>query len=909
MTGNGGVTLYREYTIIDDSGFVTQSNWNNPSQYGWSLLDNEVDRYIGPSAVPNQSLVWVMTSTASWLSCCGGTETAPSNYDTWATIQANTLEHFYQRYGRDMVENHIYFEVWNEPTGTNFWDVPAGQDRLTEYAKFYAVVGKKLRDKAAALGISIKIGGPTLGERAGWLLSWLDALVNNRYADTAQYVDFVSFHTYPGVYGGGFDGLITNSERDLREDLGAIRSMVAASQVPPEKKPGVLYIIDEVNQAWYDNGMLTVPDMQTPWLAAYYTMLLNQGVDGTAYWAAAKNDPWGAPCCYLFTDYNNPNSQAAWYWVMPFYAKSLRLTEDASTVVSSQSSIDGIWSAAWRNGDGSESVALVNTDSAQHSVTVTLQNSGLSGQAAVAEVYRVDATTPNQLIETQNIAPAATPVVTVLVPSRAAVGVRIYAGSGSTPTPIPTPTGSRTPTPTPAASRTPTPTPTASRTPTPTPTGSRTPTPTPTASRTPTRTPTATRTPTPTPTASRTPTPTPTASRTPAPTPTGSPTPTVSAGIPAGMPHHLSIGLANQPTQLSWMTASGVPWDFRYQYLTGGVNTGQGWTTWNSPAGAFADMYLNASGDSGYIPVLTYYQVVASAPSPWDQHVSLKLQNASTMAAYYQEWKLLMQKAGSFGGPVVVHVEPDLWGFMQVGYGDNAASVPVQVASSGFAEVAGYADTAAGFAQALIHLRDVYAPNVVLGYHVSHWATGSDLILNNADPVATADRISAFYRSLGANFDLIFLDPSDRDADYYRLVNGDGGDHWWADADFVTYRTFIARLVEKTGKRVMLWQVPMGNTLYRSENNTSGHYQDNRVQYWLGDRQHLADYANAGVIAMMFGSGASGNSTYTDEAGDGITNPAPINGNDLQAQYADDDGGYTRLKGAEYYQQGAIPLG
>ena len=125
----------------------------------------------------------------------------------------------------------------------------------------------------------------------------------------------------------------------------------------------------------------------------------------------------------------------------------------------------------------------------------------------------------------------------------------------------------------------------------------------------------------------------------------------------------------------------------------------------------------------------------------------------------------------------------------------------------------------------------------------------------------------------------------------------------------MTYRTFIARLVERTGKRAMLWQVPLGNTLYCSENNTWGHYQDNRVQYWLGDRQHLVDYANAGVIAILFGSGASGNSTYRDEMGDGITNPAPINGNNLQAQYADDDGGYLRLKGAEYYQQGAIPLG
>jgi len=379
------------------------------------------------------------------------------------------------------------------------------------------------------------------------------------------------------------------------------------------------------------------------------------------------------------------------------------------------------------------------------------------------------------------------------------------------------------------------------------------------------------------------------------------------ASIPATLPHHLGIGLMNDPTQLSWMTASGTPWDYRYQYLTGGVNTGEGWTTWNDPPGAFVDMYLQDSGDNGYIPVLTYYQIVASAPDPWNEDVSLKLQNVSTMQVYYGEWKLLMQKAGAYGRPVVVHVEPDLWGYMQQAYGDNAAAVPVKVAASGFGEVAGYANTAAGFAQALVHLRDVYAPNVVLGYHFSAWATGEDLILNDADPIATADQTFAFYQSLGANFDLIFFDPSDRDAAYY--ATWDGGAHWWDDADFVTYRTFVGRLVEKTGRRAMLWQVPVGNTLYRSENNDQGHYQDNRVQYWLGNRQHLVEYADAGVMAVLYGAGLPYvTTTYTDEMADGITNPAPINGNNLVAQYADDDGGYLRLKGAEYYQQGAVPL-
>jgi hypothetical protein len=90
--------------------------------------------------------------------------------------------------------------------------------------------------------------------------------------------------------------------------------------------------------------------------------------------------------------------------------------------------------------------------------------------------------------------------------------------------------------------------------------------------------------------------------------------------------------------------------------------------------------------------------------------------------------------------------------------------------------------------------------------------------------------------------------------------------------------------------------------------NTWGHYQDNRVEYWLGNRQHLQEYADAGVIAIIFGVGADGCTMYTDEMGDGVTNPAAINGNDQVASYADDDGGYLRLKGSEYYRTGAIAV-
>jgi len=379
----------------------------------------------------------------------------------------------------------------------------------------------------------------------------------------------------------------------------------------------------------------------------------------------------------------------------------------------------------------------------------------------------------------------------------------------------------------------------------------------------------------------------------------------IAAPLPDGLPSHLGLGLMNNPLQIDWMTGSGVAWDYRYQYLTGGVNTGDGWTTWGYPAGSFVDQYLQDSADSGYIPVFSYYQVVASAPDPGGEEVALKLRDVSTMRDYYADWEGLMRRLGTFGKPVIVHVEPDLWGYMQLD-DDDAAMIEVQVKSSGAPSVGDFDDTAAGFARALVYLRDEYAPNVLLGFHVSSWASGKDLTANKADPAKTADKIAGFYRSLGVEFDLLFVDASDRDAGWYKVQRAK--DTWWEESDFERHRAFVRSMVVATGKRAVIWQAPVGNTVYRSMDNSWGHYQDNRAQYWLGDRAHMQALADAGVVAVLFGAGADGCTMYDDSMRDGVTNPAPINGNEQEAQYADDDGGYLRLYGGEYYRSGPIAL-
>ena len=389
----------------------------------------------------------------------------------------------------------------------------------------------------------------------------------------------------------------------------------------------------------------------------------------------------------------------------------------------------------------------------------------------------------------------------------------------------------------------------------------------------------------------------------------------------------LQFGVASEPSSLSWMTGSGVPWAYRYTYLAGGVNTGGGWSTWNSPAGQYATYYMDASYANGYIPVFPYYMLLQSLPHTGGDESSKdfsNLNNASTMKAYYADFKLLMLKAGAFGHPVIIHVEPDLWGYLEQRANPTglAGNLSASVKSSGFADVAGIPNTAAGFAEALLHLRDLYAPNALLAIHASLWGGGPD-VGSDTDPslnvTAQADRTASFLNSAGltpnpysSTWDLVFNDVDDHDAGWWEQQ---GQSRWWdptntAFPNFTRYLSWVAEMKLKTGVPQVVWQVPEGNQYYQTMNNTCGHYQDTVAQYFIA---HTSDLFSAGLIAVLFGAGNACQTTNEDSQSDGITNgpggatvdsatTAWCNGcNTHVSTSSDDDGGYIRTFVGQYY--------
>lgn len=357
--------------------------------------------------------------------------------------------------------------------------------------------------------------------------------------------------------------------------------------------------------------------------------------------------------------------------------------------------------------------------------------------------------------------------------------------------------------------------------------------------------------------------------------------------------------------------------DVRYQYLAGGVNTANPWPSWGRGDGRFVSDYVADSVTEGFLPVFSFYELRQSLPGasePDEAKADLdNLRNATTMRAYFENVRFLMQRLGEQDVPVVVHVEPDLWGYAQQRRGDDPAATKAEVAGSGVAELKGLSNDLPGFARAWERLRDRYAPKVVLGYALSIWGTNKDIAISNEPDAAVdqlAGRAARFARAAAPGFEVVFAEFNDRTAGYAQ-ARGAGPEAWWDAADFRRHVRFLRGVHTIDRRPIVLWQIPLGNTVMRSMNNTPRHYQDNRVQWLLSPRDnyaHLRSYRAAGAVAFLFGSGQGDDTHASDAAGDGVTNPRPITGNRRRATSADDDGGYFHQRARAYRRSGLLAL-
>lgn len=374
---------------------------------------------------------------------------------------------------------------------------------------------------------------------------------------------------------------------------------------------------------------------------------------------------------------------------------------------------------------------------------------------------------------------------------------------------------------------------------------------------------------------------------------------------PAGLPDHIAFGTDGDFSKSDQFIPE---CEYQYQYLAGDIFS-NGWTTWHSPSGQFARNYLNKIGGMGKVPVFTYYNIVP-AKKRFEDPAITNLNDAEVMNKYFEDWKFLLQICKAYGKKVIIHYEPDLFGYMQM-YKNDPSKNTIKVALSNHADVKGYTNDAKGLAQAIVAMRNKYASNVVLGWHISQWASGHDVIKGKHNPEQLGAETADYYKSMNANFDILFSEFSDRDSGYDLMVNNKHNATWSVTgnetntnlSDFDRFQRFLKTINLHLSKKIILWQIPIGNSLTNTCNNTPGHYKDNRAEYFLQpvvektNKDNLAAYSKAGVIAFLFGRGAENCTNFMDSKADGVT------GKD---ETADDDGGYLRNAIKIYYQKGVV---
>jgi hypothetical protein len=337
------------------------------------------------------------------------------------------------------------------------------------------------------------------------------------------------------------------------------------------------------------------------------------------------------------------------------------------------------------------------------------------------------------------------------------------------------------------------------------------------------------------------------------------------------------------------MQSSSVPWDVRYRYFVKGWVNNWGYGPYD---GSWGLSYMQECDAQGFVPAIQYYQMNGE-PGGGEANFYLKAQNATTMASYFGDFKILMQRAKDFDEPVMVLLEADGYAYMEKQSQDNP-NAPAAVAATGMPELAGLPNTVAGWGLAFLQIRKaVGASKVILGMHISGWATGKDITYGSVTAPLQPE-VEKAYNFLGPlglsanvtgeSYDLLVGDPLDRDVDFYKLgLNGSAQDRTWDPSDtasinsqsFNRYAEWLRLWNQKSFKRWVLWQIPLGNSNHLNtwnNGNPREGYKDNRPEYFFGagplgtgTPAHVQKFADAGVIGLLFGRGAEGQSTYTND--------------------------------------------
>ena len=269
----------------------------------------------------------------------------PKDFDNVAEAFAGTVRHYNKGWANGMKDAVAYWEIWNEPDGSNnMWSFNGGvndrdpknnrnAERRELFVKFFVKVLKRLKSEFP----NEKVGGPAL---CTWRDDWFRPILRACKAEGLR-PDFLSWHYY-GNDVNNLGKMAADAEKLCRE----------------EGFEGMEFILNEWHYipagGWGYRAPVTDPDNFNGINSAAYTLralswFQTSRYDQAYFYGCRHEGKWG------FRDYNTNQLNKNFYALKMFG----ELKRDAAKIVATTSDNNDVTCFATKSADGKKAHLLV----------------------------------------------------------------------------------------------------------------------------------------------------------------------------------------------------------------------------------------------------------------------------------------------------------------------------------------------------------------------------------------------------------------------------------------------------------------------------------------------------------------------------------------------------------------------
>ena len=219
-----GFRYIRFHAIFHDVLGTVRQGPDGRISYDWTGIDKLYDNLLARHIKPFVELGFTpeaMATSPQTIFYWKGNSSHPKP-EMWRDLIAAFVTHLEQRYGKSEVRSW-YFEVWNEPNLSGFWEKGDRQ----AYFDLYENTARTIK----AIDPRLRVGGPSTAGAA-----WVPEFLSFAAARNVP-VDFVTTHTY-GVEGGFLDekgqddNKLSTNPNSIIGDIRRVRDEIQASKFP-----------------------------------------------------------------------------------------------------------------------------------------------------------------------------------------------------------------------------------------------------------------------------------------------------------------------------------------------------------------------------------------------------------------------------------------------------------------------------------------------------------------------------------------------------------------------------------------------------------------------------------------------------------------------------------------------------